>query len=178
LPISFSEEKNVLILNVLSFHVLIFPPLRFSAVAITAQPVRRSELFFCLRHVFGFDDGRITRDIDYDSVFLFHWFFGFGTTVGKCHFDFAFARNLSQACRSPAAPIVLEQIQKEEHAEHYYYKGPVFIELVQDMMQKFHYALHCTEIARPTDREMAGKLATTTAEAGTRLALEPVLSSL
>jgi hypothetical protein len=31
-------------------------------------------------------------------------------------------------------------IQKEEHAEHCYYKGPVFIKLVQDMMQKLHYS--------------------------------------
>jgi hypothetical protein len=41
---------------------------------------------------------------------------------------------------SPVVHTALEQIQKEEHAEHCYYKGPVFIELVQDMMPKLHYA--------------------------------------
>jgi hypothetical protein len=35
---------------------------------------------------------------------------------------------------SLVVPIALEQIRKEEHAEHSYYKGPVFIKLVQDMM--------------------------------------------
>jgi hypothetical protein len=41
---------------------------------------------------------------------------------------------------SPAVSIALEQIQKEEHTEHCYYKDPVLIKLVQDMMQKLHYA--------------------------------------
>jgi hypothetical protein len=41
---------------------------------------------------------------------------------------------------SLVVPIALEQIRKEEHAEHSYYKGPVFIKLVQDVMQKLHYA--------------------------------------
>jgi hypothetical protein len=42
----------------------------------------------------------------------------------------------------------LEQIQKEEQAEHSYYKGPVFIKLVQDVMQNFITPLQRTGTAR------------------------------
>ena len=41
---------------------------------------------------------------------------------------------------SPVVSIAFEQIQKEEQAEHCYCKGPVFIKLVQNMVQKLHYA--------------------------------------
>jgi hypothetical protein len=47
-------------------------------------------------------------------------------------------RNNTGGNVSPVVPIAPEQIQKEEHAEHCYYKGPV-IKLVQDMIQKLHY---------------------------------------
>jgi hypothetical protein len=81
----------------------------------------------------------------------------------------------------PGANQVLELVYKPKtHAEHRYYKGPVFIKLAHDMMQKLHYAppAYIKQHAQLTMEWRRELLAAPAAEAGTRIGLDALLGTL